>query len=109
MKRQLHQRLSEALASSTKTCLKDCSLSRVVMEVQRVGSGTMLNQISSLVERAQSNRAPVQTVADNIAAWFIPCVLALSAATAFVWYLLIFVFQVQTIEQIAPGATWPIL
>merc|ERR1719387_1243567 len=87
-----------------------CLSGRVVMEVQRVGSGTMLNQISSLVERAQSNRAPVQTVADNIAAWFIPCVMALSVATAFVWYLLVFVFQVQTIKDIAPaGTSWPIL
>jgi Cu+-exporting ATPase len=87
-----------------------CLTGRVVMEVQRVGSGTMLNQISSLVEKAQSNRAPVQTVADNICAWFIPCVLALSVATAFVWYLIVFVFQLQTIKDISPaGTNWPIL
>lgn len=83
---------------------------RVVMEVQRVGSGTMLNQISSLVQRAQSNRAPVQTVADNIAAWFIPCVMGLSVAVAIVWYFIVFVFELVKIEDIAPGGTnWPVL
>jgi len=86
-----------------------CLSGRVEMEVQRVGSGTMLNQISSLVERAQTSRAPVQTVADNIAQWFVPSVMALSVFTALVWYFIVFVFDKIPMSEIAHKTEWPVL
>jgi len=87
-----------------------CLSGRAVMQVTRIGSGTMLNQISSLVERAQTTRAPVQTVADTIAKYFIPFVLVIASATWFVWYVLVFVVDIIPMEDIAPfGTTWPTL
>jgi Cu+-exporting ATPase len=83
---------------------------RAVMQVTRIGSGTMLSQISSLVESAQTTRAPVQTVADSIAKYFIPFVLVLATMTWFVWYTLVFVVDAIPMEEIAPdGTTWPFL
>jgi len=87
-----------------------CLSGRVVMQVTRIGSGTMLSQISSLVENAQTSRAPVQTVADTIAKYFIPFVLVIATMTWFVWYTLVFALDVIPMEEIAPrGTTWPIV
>ncbi|HEV2196109.1 MAG TPA: heavy metal translocating P-type ATPase [Candidatus Acidoferrum sp.] len=57
-----------------------------VMEAQRVGSETMLAQIVKLVSEAQRSRAPMQRLADRVAAYFVPAVV-LAAALAFVGWL----------------------
>lgn len=57
----------------------------IVMRATRVGSETMLAQIVSLVAQAQRSRAPVQALADQVASWFVPAVLAISALTFFAW------------------------
>jgi Cu+-exporting ATPase len=57
----------------------------VVMEARRVGSDTLLAQIVRMVSEAQRSRAPIQRLADTVAAWFVPTVIAVAVATFFVW------------------------
>lgn len=58
-----------------------------VMRAERVGSQTLLAQIVHLVREAQRSQAPVQRLADQIARWFVPAVLALAAITAGAWLM----------------------
>ncbi|MDQ3992156.1 MAG: HAD-IC family P-type ATPase, partial [Actinomycetota bacterium] len=58
---------------------------RLVVRASRVGSETALAQIVRLVEAAQSGKAPVQRLADRVAAVFVPMVLALALATLLGW------------------------
>ena len=52
-----------------------------------VGRDTALAQIVRLVEQAQASRAPVQRLVDQVAAIFVPVVLAVATATFAVWWL----------------------
>ncbi|MBW2413274.1 MAG: heavy metal translocating P-type ATPase [Deltaproteobacteria bacterium] len=54
----------------------------LVIEARRVGADTLLAQIVRMVAEAQRSRAPVQRLADAVAAWFVPAVI-LSAGVAF--------------------------
>jgi Cu+-exporting ATPase len=56
-----------------------------VMRAERVGAETMLAQIVDLVARAQRSRAPVQRLADLVAAYFVPAVVAVAVAAAIAW------------------------
>jgi Cu+-exporting ATPase len=58
-----------------------------IMEAQKVGRETLLAQIVKLVSEAQRSRAPIQRLADRVAAWFVPTVLAAAAITFVVWAL----------------------
>jgi P-type Cu+ transporter len=58
---------------------------QLVVRATRVGSDTLLAQISRLVSRAQGTKAGAQRLADRIAAVFVPCVIALAAATLGFW------------------------
>jgi len=53
-----------------------------VMRAERVGADTLLARIVQMVAEAQRSRAPIQRMADQVSAWFVPAVLA-AAATAF--------------------------
>ncbi len=55
------------------------------MKAERVGSETFLAQIVRLVGEAQRSRAPIQRLADSVAGWFVPAVIAIAVITAFVW------------------------
>ena len=55
----------------------------------KIGKDTLLSQIIELVERAQSSRAPIQKLADQISGYFVPTVLILAILTFDVWYLLL--------------------
>jgi Cu+-exporting ATPase len=57
----------------------------LVMRAERVGSETMLAQIVQMVSQAQRTRAPIQRLADKVAGWFVPAVIAIAAATFIVW------------------------
>jgi len=56
-----------------------------VMKAERVGSDTLLAQIVKMVSEAQRSRAPIQRLADTVASYFVPAVLAASAITFAVW------------------------
>jgi Cu+-exporting ATPase len=59
----------------------------IVMKAERVGRDTLLAQIVQMVAEAQRTRAPVQRLADRIAAWFVPAVVAVAAAAFAGWSL----------------------
>lgn len=56
-----------------------------IMRADRVGSETMLAQIVRMVGQAQRSRAPIQRLADKVAGWFVPLVIAISALTFIAW------------------------
>ena len=58
---------------------------RLVVRAERVGAETALAQIAKLVNEAQSGKAPVQRLADRVAAVFVPVVIALAVATLGYW------------------------
>ncbi len=58
-----------------------------VMRAERVGADTLLARIVRVVGEAQRSRAPIQRLADAVAAWFVPMVLAVAVAAFAVWAL----------------------
>ncbi len=58
-------------------------------EATKVGKETALSQIIKLVEDAQASRAPIQRLADQVSAVFVPIVIALALATFAAWYFLV--------------------
>src|ERR1019366_3719330 len=59
----------------------------LVMRAERVGSETLLAQIVRMVGEAQRSRAPIQKVADTVAGYFVPTVVAIALLTFIVWGL----------------------
>ena len=57
----------------------------LVIEARRVGSDTVLAQIVAMVARAQRSRAPIQKLADAVAAWFVPAVIAVAVLAFVAW------------------------
>jgi len=58
-----------------------------VMRAERVGSDTLLAQIVAIVAQAQRSRAPIQSLADKVASWFVPAVIGAAIVTAIAWTL----------------------
>ncbi|MGH9379643.1 MAG: copper-translocating P-type ATPase, partial [Thermoanaerobaculia bacterium] len=58
-----------------------------VMEARRVGDETLLARIVQMVGEAQRSRAPIQGLADKVAAWFVPAVVVVAAVAFVVWGL----------------------
>jgi P-type Cu+ transporter len=59
-----------------------------IMRAEKVGSDTLLSQIVNLVAKAQRSRAPVQRLADQVAAWFVPLVIVTALAAFAAWAIL---------------------
>jgi Cu+-exporting ATPase len=59
-----------------------------IMRAERVGSETLLAQIVRMVAEAQRSRAPIQKLADIVAAYFVPAVVLVAVLTFIVWALL---------------------
>jgi P-type Cu+ transporter len=57
----------------------------LVVEAERVGAGSLLSQIVSLVVQAQRTRAPLQRLADRVSAWFVPAVVAAAVVSFLIW------------------------
>lgn len=60
----------------------------LLMRATRVGRDTMLSQIVRMVAEAQRSRAPIQKLADQVSAWFVPAVVITSVITFVVWSLI---------------------
>ncbi|MGH9698794.1 MAG: heavy metal translocating P-type ATPase [Candidatus Acidiferrales bacterium] len=56
-----------------------------LMRAERVGNDTLLAQIVRMVSEAQRSRAPVQQLADRVAAYFVPAVILAAVITFVVW------------------------
>ena len=57
----------------------------LVMRAEKVGSETMLARIVQMVASAQRSRAPIQRLADRVAGWFVPGVIAVAALAFLAW------------------------
>ncbi len=59
----------------------------LVITAEKVGSETMLARIVQMVADAQRSRAPIQRMADQVSAWFVPLVIFVAAAAFTAWIL----------------------
>ncbi|HEY2620801.1 MAG TPA: heavy metal translocating P-type ATPase [Acetobacteraceae bacterium] len=57
----------------------------LIMRADRVGSETLLARIVAMVAEAQRSRAPIQRLADVVAGWFVPAVIAVALLTFAAW------------------------
>ena len=57
----------------------------LVIRAERVGADTVLSQIVRMVGEAQRTRAPIQRLADAVAAWFVPAVIVIAVLTFILW------------------------
>ncbi|MFZ7125625.1 MAG: heavy metal translocating P-type ATPase [Desulfobacterales bacterium] len=59
----------------------------LVIRAEKVGSDTVLSRIVQMVSEAQRSRAPIQKLADVVAAWFVPAVIAAAGIAFIAWSL----------------------
>jgi P-type Cu+ transporter len=59
----------------------------LVISAEKIGADTLLARIVALVGEAQRSRAPVQKLADRVAAYFVPAVIAVALVTFVIWAL----------------------
>jgi len=64
-------------------------LGMLKFEATKVGKETALAQIIKLVENAQGSKAPIQKLADQVSAVFVPIVIAIAALTFAIWYFVV--------------------
>lgn len=57
----------------------------LVVRAEKVGRDTMLARIVQMVAEAQRSRAPIQRIADRVAAWFVPAVILVAIGAFVVW------------------------
>ena len=56
-----------------------------IMRADKIGRDTLLAQIAQMVATAQRSRAPIQRLADQVSAWFVPAVIAVAIAAFAAW------------------------
>jgi Cu+-exporting ATPase len=59
----------------------------LVIEAEKVGKDTLLSQIVKSVSEAQRSKAPIQKLADRVAAVFVPAVVGISTLTFILWWV----------------------
>jgi P-type Cu+ transporter len=59
----------------------------IIMRAEKVGADTMLARIVHMVAEAQRSRAPIQRLADIVAAWFVPAVLLVAVVAFIAWMI----------------------
>ena len=59
----------------------------LVMRAEKIGSDTMLARIVHMVSEAQRSRAPIQRLADVVAAWFVPAVILVAVSAFAAWMI----------------------
>jgi Cu+-exporting ATPase len=59
----------------------------LILRAEKVGRDTMLARIVDMVARAQRSRAPIQRLADRVAGWFVPAVIAAALLAFAAWML----------------------
>ena len=59
----------------------------LIFEAEKVGKDTVLSQIIKLVEEAQGSKAPIARLADVIAGYFVPAVMAAAVLSGLAWYI----------------------
>jgi Cu+-exporting ATPase len=79
----VQKKIGEAVIGSTLN-----KMGMIKMEATRVGKETALAQIVKLVEEAQGSKAPIQKLADQVSAIFVPIVILIAAATFIFWYFI---------------------
>lgn len=62
-------------------------LAAVTLTVERPAVDSFIARVARLVEEAQARRAPIQQLADQVSAWFVPLVALLATATWLYWHL----------------------
>ena len=56
-----------------------------IIRAQKVGADTLLSRIVQMVAEAQRSRAPIQRLADQVAGWFVPAVIAVAVVAGLIW------------------------
>jgi len=59
-----------------------------IIKTERIGADTLLSRIVQMVAEAQRSRAPIQKLADLVAGYFVPIVIAIAITTFAIWTLL---------------------
>lgn len=59
-----------------------------IMRAERIGEATLLARIVAQVAEAQRSRAPIQSLADRVSAWFVPAVVLMAVSTFIAWYFI---------------------
>jgi Cu+-exporting ATPase len=57
----------------------------LLIKAEKVGADTMLSQVVGMVASAQRSRAPIQGLADRVAAWFVPAVVIVAIMAFLIW------------------------
>ena len=70
----------------------------MIIKIDKLAENAAINQIIKLVEQAQSNKAPIQAVADKIAKWFVPGIVSLAVLTWIVWFSLVYTSASEHID-----------
>jgi Cu+-exporting ATPase len=78
----------EKALGDTLTCGTMNGTGSFLMRAERVGSETLLANIVRMVSEAQRSRAPVQRLADTVASYFVPTVVATAVITFLIWAFL---------------------
>jgi len=79
----VQKKIGDAVIGSTLN-----KMGMIKIEATRVGKETALAQIVKLVEEAQGSKAPIQKLADQVSAIFVPIVILIAAATFIFWYFI---------------------